>query len=55
MTPQLSLPKRRRFENADAINLHQTDGVLELHYSVKQFADRYFENLKLSNMCRYAG
>src|SRR6185312_4489979 len=38
MTPQLSFPRRRRYEDADAANPCRTDGVLELHYSVKQIA-----------------
>ena len=38
MTPRLSFPQRRRYEDADATNPHPTDGVLELHYSVKQIA-----------------
>lgn len=38
MTPQLSFPRRRRYEYADAANPQATDGVFELHYSVKQIA-----------------
>jgi hypothetical protein len=34
----LSFPRRYRFDDADTTNPHLLDGVLELHYSVKQIA-----------------
>ena len=38
MTPQLSFPQHRRYEDPDSTNPHPADSVLELHYSVKQIA-----------------
>ena len=38
MTPQLSFPRRRRYEEADAATPRPTGGLLELYYSIKQIA-----------------